>query len=716
MRPGRGKPGDTLVFILIGLISSIVMISAYWYRPGFLATLDLKAADAMSAARKASRPPSYVIIVAIDEKSVNELGRWPWTRKTTAGLISALKGARVVALDMVFSEKEDQESDGALSKAIADAGNVVSGFFFRDDSTADPEPSSLAEIERSRIKIIHEAGGPGESVFPGPAFSGVETNLKGITQGALGFGAFNIIPQEDGLYRSVNLLYGYNDGIYPALPLDAIAKYLGGDIVVSIAPYGVESVTVSGAAVPPIPPIPVDEEGALLINFYGRGGSFTTLSASDVIKGRVQPESIRDKLVFVGVTEKGVYDIRPTPVDSLFPGVELHASAAAGILERRFLIRDSRVVIYDLFMVIFMPFILSIMLSRTRRTFVSLAISSALFVFLIIFDFFLFSAYGIRAGVIFPALSLAISYLSSEAYRNVVVEKKSRYLRKAFSTYVSSQLVCEILKDPARLKLGGEKRVVTVLFSDIRGFTGLSERLSPEELVKLLNEYLNPMTGIVLDEEGMLDKYIGDAIMAVFNAPLAIPDHPRRACAAALRMASRLSGLNEDWGRLGYPGIEIGIGINTGEAVVGNMGAELRFDYTAIGDTVNLASRIEGMTKLYGAGIMISEHTHSYVKDDFLLREIDLVRVKGREKPILMYELMGPDGGDESLQELKRTFERAVRLYRERRFEEARGLFEGLLERFPGDGPSALYIKRCAGYLKHPPPEDWDGCFVATSK
>lgn len=709
----RLRPGDKTVFILIGIAASLLTIALYWYKPWILVLLDLKATDAMFVARGESKPPPEVVIVAVDEKSINEIGRWPWSREVTARLIRALKPARVAALDIVFSEPQNAEADAALAEAIRGSGNVVLGYFFRDDSTDLPHPAALKQIKRSAIKLIDVVGDPSlgsEMIFPGVEFSGVEPNISAIGRGAKGFGSFNIVPQDDGIYRVANLVFKYGDDMYPSLALEALRRYYKGEIVLHMAPYGVDGISINDKA------IPVDEQGGFSLNYYARGGSFTTISASDVMKGRVGRDAIKDKLVLVGVTEKAIYDIRPTPVDALFPGVEIHATIAGNVINDRYLIHDTRVIFFDLFMVAALPLILAVIISRTHRTYVGLIAFLVLFAVLALGDFILFSVYNLKPGAVYPLIALMVSYISGEAYRNVVVEKKSRYIKKAFSRYVSSQLVSELLKDQGRLKLGGEKRVITVIFTDIRGFTTISEKLPPEKLVTLLNEYLNPMTTIVLEEEGMLDKYIGDAIMALFNAPLDTPDHPKRACNVAVKMIAVLKDLNVKWAALGYPHIDIGIGVNSGEAVVGNMGSELRFDYTGIGDTVNLASRLEGMNKIYGTSIIVSEFTYASVKDAFLFRELDLVRVKGKYKPVAVYELMAAGQGADALRGVSAEFGKGLGMFRARRFDEAKAVFEGIFKDHPDDAPSALYIGRCAEYIAAPPPEDWDGAYVAMSK
>jgi adenylate cyclase len=702
-KKAQGKAAWT-AFLLIGAASALVVLFAWWLRPGFLVAMDLKAADAMFMARGQRPAPSGVVIVAVDEKSVNELGRWPWTRKTTAALITALSEAKTVAVDMVFSEPQDAASDAALAGAVASRSNVVLGYFFRGDTSAVPEPSAMSSLEKSRISLLIDDAG----TRPWPAFPSVETNTPMIGAGAAGFGAFNTMPAEDGIYREMGLVFGYGPGVYPSLPLEALSSHLGGDVVVRLAEYGVD-----GLFLGPLE-VPVDESGALMLNYYGPSGSFKTWPAADVIKGRVPAGEFAGKLVFVGVTEKAVYDIRPTPLDSLFPGVELHATAAANVLESDFIIRDGRVIAFDALITLLAPLFLGLALSKVRRTVAGLAGFIVLSVSVVAGEFILFSVFNIMPAVVYPVLSIAVCYISGEAYRNLVAEKRSRYLKRAFSSYVSPELVSEILDDPGALKLGGEKRVVSVLFSDIRGFTGISERFSPEELVEFLNRYLSPMTGIVLEEKGMVDKYIGDAIMAVFNAPVEVEGHAGRACTAALRMTGALASFNARWEGSGYPTIEIGIGVNTGEAVVGNMGAELKLNYTAIGDTVNLASRLEGMNKVYGTSILVSGATKEAAAEAFLFREVDFVRVAGKERPIAVYELAGRKGADPAKEEACARFEAALALFRARRFEEAGSAFATLSAL--GDRPSAVYLERCVEFAKTPPPAGWDGAYEAASK
>jgi adenylate cyclase len=444
-----------------------------------------------------------------------------------------------------------------------------------------------------------------------------------------------------------------------------------------------------------------------------------TYSAVDIVSGKVPVEALENKIVLVGATEIGIADLRPTPFNPVFPGVEIHASVTGNILDGRFLIENNLTHALDIGLLFVLPILLVFLLIRARGTVIGFTIF-IVFVFLYLLgNFLIFTRLNFVISTIYPALSIGFAYVFFEAYRNLVIERRSRYLRKAFSSYVSSDLVDEILRDPDKLKLGGENKKVTLLFSDIRGFTSLSESIPPEMLVSVLNEYLSPMTQIVMEERGTLDKYIGDAVMAIFGAPLDVPDHAIRACQAALSMLKKLGQINNEWRKRNFPSIAIGIGINTGEAIVGNMGANMRFDYTAIGDSVNLASRLEGLNKLYGTEIIISKSTLENLNSSeapFLFRELDVVQVKGKEEPISIFELVNTFSNDTNKTKLVTMFTEALNRYREGKFHEAKEKFTEILRNFPNDTPSALYKERCQEYILHPPPLDWTGVYTAKEK
>ena len=692
-----------LAFILFGLIGALLAFMAYRQAPQALQQLDYRMKDARFRIRGPVTPDRNVVVVAIDHASIKEIGRWPWSREVTGRLIENLAwyGTQVTALDIVFSEPQNPAADAALAQAIARSGNVVMGYFFRDEEQP-VDPAAIAQMERATVKLMKVA--EGVQSIPLTEYANLDANLPKLGDKALDFGFFNAKPDGDGLYRRSLLLLLYNGDIYPSLSMKALRHYLGSDLMLEVKSWGIDGLQLGSLRVP------AREDGTMSLNYYGPAHSFRTVSAADVIKKRLKPGELKGALAFVGATEIGIYDIRPTPFDATQPGVELHATVAANALEQRFLRYDGITQMQELLCILLLPVLLGIVLAFVPGTFAGLAAFAGTVGLFSLLNYLAFSV-GLRdMTIIYPMLGIGLTYLGSESWRNLVVEKKGRQLKKAFSNYVSPDLVREIEKNPDKLVLGGEQRELSILFSDIRGFTSVSESLTPPELVTLLNEYLSPMTRIVLEEKGTLDKFIGDAVMALFNAPLDLPDHAEHACAAAVRMLDELKQLNVGFAARGMHTLDIGVGINTGPAVVGNMGADIRFDYTAIGDAVNLASRLEGLNKYYGSHILVSEDTRKQITSDrFVFREVDRVRVKGKQLPIVMYELMIAHT------ELLPQFEAGLEQYRSQQFEQARQIFAQLAAGYD-DGPSRLYSTRCAEYLASPPPQDWDGVYTAKSK
>lgn len=692
-----------LVFVLFGLVAALITFGVYRQAPQALQQLDYRMKDARFRLRGPVVPDKDVVVVAIDHASIKEIGRWPWSREVTGRLIENLAeyGTKVTALDIVFSEPQNPAADAALARSIAKADNVVMGYFFREEEQP-VDPAVLAQMERATVKLMKVAEGV-ESI-PLIEYANLDANLAGLGEQARDFGFFNARPDGDGLYRRALLLLLYNGDIYPSLAMKALRQYLGNEIMLEVKPFGIDGLQVGELR------IPSREDGTLALNYYGPAHSFRTVSAADVIRKRLPPDSLKGAIAFVGATEIGIYDIRPTPFDATQPGVELHATVAANALERRFLKYDGITQMQEMVCIALFPLLLGVVLAFVPGTFAGLAAFAGSAMLYSWINYLVFTQ-GLRdMTVIYPMLGIGLTYLGSEAWRNLVVEKKGRQLKKAFSNYVSPDLVKEIEKNPDKLVLGGEQREISILFSDIRGFTTVSESLTPPELVTLLNEYLTPMTRIVLEELGTLDKFIGDAVMAIYNAPLDVPDHATHACTTAVRMLEDLQRLNAGFVERGMHTLDIGVGINTGPAVVGNMGADIRFDYTAIGDAVNLASRLEGLNKYYGTHILVSEDTYKQVQTDrFTFREVDRVKVKGKHLPVVMYELMI------TKHELLPKFEAALEQYRATSFTAAKAMFDELAAYYD-DGPSRLYSSRCDEYLLQPPPADWDGVYTAKAK
>jgi adenylate cyclase len=541
------------------------------------------------------------------------------------------------------------------------------------------------------------------------AYSAV-SNLKMLADVAENSGYFNAFPDSDGVIRWAPLVIKFQDEYYSSLPISMLLHYLEWPMLsLKIADFGVESVKLDNLV------IPTDEAGRLLVNFLGPAKSFPHYSLTDIIHSRLSPELFKDKIVIVGATATGIYDMRVTPFSAVYPGVEIHATVIDNILHQNFLIHSGWTKFIDICMIMLLGFIVGISIPRANAVHGVLLILILLIVFVGI-NTYLFAHYNIWLNLIYPVLTMMTIYLAITVYRYITEEREKKKIRGAFQYYLTASVINEMLKDPTKLKLGGDKKALSVLFSDIRGFTTVSETLTPEELVHLLNEYLTAMTDIVFKYDGLLDKYMGDAIMAVYGAPLDQPDHAVRACRTALDMMEELKKLQKKWSEEGRPVLNIGVGINSGDMVVGNMGSQMRFDYTVMGDSVNLGSRLEGINKEYGTNIVISEYTYAAVKDILLCRELDSVRVKGKKLPVRIYELIGEKKDAAPHEAFLRRFEAGLEKYKQAQWDEAIAAFKQVLEIRPGDPPSELYIRRCKDLKENPPPLPWDGVFTMTKK
>jgi len=407
--------------------------------------------------------------------------------------------------------------------------------------------------------------------------------------------------------------------------------------------------------------------------------------------------------------------MRVTPFSGAFPGIEIHANIIDNILQGDFIERPDWLVVFDLLTILLLGIFLSILIPKIRPAFTAL-ITIALIGFYIIANNYIFNNYNVWLTEVYPIFTIILVSGGVTVFQFMTEEKEKRKIGKAFSHYVSPSLVNEILKDPKKLVLGGEEKRLTVLFSDIRGFTTVSETLKPQVLVKLMNDYLTPMTDIVLKNGGTIDKYMGDAIMAFWGAPVWQEDHQIRACRTAVEMLKKLHELQIVWGKEGIPKLEIGVGISTGKVTVGNMGSSTRFDYTVIGDTVNLGSRLEGLNKEYGTYIILPKYTYEDVKGDFVMRQLDWVKVKGKTKPIKIYELMGDKDSENGLREASEIFEAGLNSYMERDWDRAESSFQDVLKLRKDDAPSKVFIHRVEMLRKTELPPDWDGVFVMTKK
>ena len=462
-----------------------------------------------------------------------------------------------------------------------------------------------------------------------------------------------------------------------------------------------------------------DELGQMLINYQGPWGTFHHYSIADVLEKKCVPGTFQGKIVLVGATATGIGDLRATPFGGTnYPGVEIHANIIDNILHDRFLKRDARSALIDALFIFTFGIPLGIWMALVQPRWMWLG--AALLIPLVAVDYGAFRR-GWWLNFTVPAMTLVGNVVLVSLYRVVFEEKEKRKIRAEFANYLSPEVIRRLLIDPSLVD--PKKTDITVMFSDIRGFTTISEILDAQELALFLNQYLSDMTGIVFKNNGTLDKYIGDAVMAFWGAPFEEPGHAVKACNAALEMMKRVRELQKVWEAEGKPRLEIGIGLNTGVASVGRMGSSLRRGYTALGDSVNLSSRLEGLNKDYGTHIIVNETTYEGAKNDgFVFRELDLIRVKGKLQPVTIYQLMGrqadlvAEGRAQEVHLQVEHFARARELFRNRKWDAAQHDFQDFLDRWPDDGPSRVYWKRCQEYLFDEPSANWDGVFVMTHK
>lgn len=650
---------------LLGLGVGVLGALAQW--AGVFGSIGHQFTDRFFLARQVD--PS-VIIVAIDDASLGRIGRWPWPRTVHADLVDRLSahGAKAIGYDVNFPEASDERADARFAEAIRRSGRVVL-------------PVELNfEIVNGRLSFA-----TGRTVQPIPV----------IQSAAVASGFTNTPLDEDGIVRRV-----------PAFVRDAGGSVING--------FAYEVARLADRA-PEESEIPTDRLGRFLINFPGEPGRhFRVVAASDVLQDRIDGSIFDGATVLIGATARNLQDYQNVATSRGEPmaGVEIHASIYDTLVTRAWL-RPASPWMQALALVL-AGLLLGLIVPRLRPRYTLFGVF-VLWIGWIVAAFALFDR-GFVTDIVWPTLVLFFAYVVLVLERWLDTESQKRHLRSAFGRYVSPAVVDAIIRDPDTLKLGGERRRMSVLFSDLRGFTTLSEGLTPERLVEVLNTYLDEMTKLVFEEGGVLDKYIGDAVMAFWNAPFNQPDHAARGVRCAVRMRDRLKEMNAQGE---FPkGIElrVGVGLNTGEMVVGNIGAELRFDYTVIGDSVNLASRTESLCKEYGAEILVTQNTVADLGDAFHLRLLDQVAVKGKKEPIRIYEVLGLAGhvSDEVLAYARR-FETALDQYFARRFDEALRACESLLaER--DDVATRNLAERCRVYKETPPPVEWNGTWVMTKK
>lgn len=735
------------------ILMTLLVLTLFVVQVDLFEIMELKTYDFRFLSRGTKAPRPEIVLAALDEKSLKAEGRWPWPRSKIAKLIEILSqdGAKVIGFDMIFAEpdqnstiqllqrmeekmrhhrveheglrafieetKASADHDLALAQAIRDASaKVVLGYFFhmrqRDleyELEDRDREDQISRISGSRYPIVFMARQDlGSDAFLQAYVP--QANLALLTGATHASGYFNMIPDQDGVLRSMPLAIQCGQDVYSPLSIQSVWHYLGNPpLAVLVAPYGIEGIRMGNRL------IPTDENGRMLINYLGPEKTFPTYSITDFLHGKIPEGTLTDKIVLVGATAVGLYDMRNTPFATVYPGLEVHATVIDNILKMEFIHKPKWTKVFDALAIVLFALLMGALIPRLSAI-KGVLLMSGLFVFYILLCQWLFTHALLWINMVYPLLALVLMYASLTVYRYLTEERERKKIRRAFSHYVSSSVVNEVLKNPDKLKLGGEMKELTVLFSDIRGFTTLSEGLSPEEVHALINEYLTAMTAVVFQHGGTLDKYMGDAVMAIYGAPIDQPDHAHKACDTALDMMHALKELNALWTREGKPLLDIGIGINTGLMMVGNMGSEQRFEYTVLGDAVNLGSRLEGANKSYLTHILISEFTYEKVKDRFLCMEIDSVRVKGKSRPIRIFQLLGRQDAAASQAETIRYFHQGLQCYKEQKWDEAAEAFKTARVMDKELYAARLYLERIARLKSNPPPPDWDGTYTMKEK
>lgn len=736
---------NTVKLLLSMIVTGLFVLHAGgWWSFSFLHQLEYIAYDARLNLSLPGTVDNRVVIVDIDERSLRAEGQWPWPRNRLATLVDQLFDRyhiAVLGFDIVFAEpdRNDQvfkallqgplgqdaerrselerlrrelDPDYRFAAALRDRA-VVLGYFFNTRMSRD------AGIQFGRlpnsVASIRDLGANDTALIEAVGYG---ANLPLLQDNARSGGFFNSpLVDQDGVFRRIPLLARYHDYLYPQIALAMVRALLDDPPVelVMAAGYGadahnrrLEAVQLGGFN------IPVDEVGAVLVPYRGPQGSFPYISAVEVLDGTADPSLLEGAIVLVGTTAAALLDLRATPVQNVYPGVEINANLITGILDHNFRTRPAYAAGLEITLLLIVG-LLGVLISWLSPLW-ALLLTWAVGGMLLGVNAYLWQIQALVAPLATPLVLLMILYVLLTSYNFFIKSRKERWITRLFGQYVPHEIVEEMSQRGERYSLEGESRQMTVLFSDIAGFTTLSEKFEPRQLTQLMQCYLTPLTRIIHEHRGTIDKYIGDAIMAFWGAPLTDAEHARHAVAAALAMARGLRALDSDFHARGWPSLWIRIGINSGMMSVGNMGSEFRMSYTVLGDAVNLASRLEGVAKQYGTTIVISEYTHA-LAPEYVCRELDRVRVKGRAQPVAIFEPLGlaDELSAEQNAELL-EYEAALDAYRQQDWSRAQAGFERLRERQPDCMLYRVYWDRVAALRAEPPPPDWDGVFNLESK
>ena len=738
-----------LVRIALGLIVVLAFVgnAARYYEIPFIDRFENIVYDARLRLTMANTVDPRVVIVDIDEDSLAAEGRWPWRRDKLARMLDQLFDhyqVGIVGFDVVFAERDESSGLGVLQDLAQNAlrGNAQYQSVLKDVAPQLEYDRVFAERLKGRAVVmgyyfsaVEGADGKGRAtgalpppVLPAGTFKGKNirftrwigygANLPEFQAAAASGGHFNPWPDDDGVTRRVPMLAEHEGAYYESLSMAVVRLGLGSppvipgfpeDMLLSKNYPGLEWIEFGGLRVP------VDNLVTALVPYRGKQGSFKYVSATDVLHGRVAPGDLKNKIVLVGTTAPGLYDLRASPVASVYPGVEIHANLIAGMLDGNIKQKPPYVLGAEVILLLVSGLAMAMVLplvNPLRATMLTVVVLVAIFATNVL----VWTEGNLVLPLASGLLMIITLFALNMSYGFFVESRAKRQITGLFGQYVPPELVDEMSRDPAAFSMEGESRELSVLFTDVRGFTTISEGLEPRELSKLMNEFLTPLTRIIYKRRGTIDKYMGDCIMAFWGAPISDPQHARNAVLAGLEMHKVLTELQPSFREKGWPPIQIGVGVNSGRMSVGNMGSEVRLAYTVMGDAVNLASRLESITKQYGAKMIVGETTRAGL-DDIVFRELDRVKVKGKDEPVTIFEPLGLGAELEKsiLDELK-LWNQALRLYRSRDWDMAELQLINLRKASPETALYALFLERISHYRQNPPEEGWDGSWKFETK
>ena len=735
--------------IAIGLVVVLIFVghAARYYQIPFVDRFENIVYDARLRLTMPNGIDPRLVIVDIDEKSLAVEGRWPWRREKLALLLDRLFDhykVGIVGFDVVFAERDESSGLGVLRQLGENQlrGNAHYQAVLKEIGPQLEYDHAFAEKLRNRAVVLgyyfsdvvsEDGKGRATGVLPKPVLPagtfkgksigftrwiGYGANLAEFQDAAASAGHFNPLPDEDGVTRRVPMLAEYGGGYYESLSLAMVRLGLGLPPVVPGLPEekfftrnypGLEWIDVGSVR------IPVDGQVAALVPYRGRQGSFNYVSATDVLRGTAPIEHLKNKIVLVGTTTPGLFDLRATPVASVFPGVEIHANLITGMLDGTIRQKPPYVLGAEVMLLLVSGLAMALvlpLLNPLRATMLTVVVLAAVFASNVL----VWTEGNLVLPLASGLLMIAMLFALNMSYGFFVESRAKRQITGLFGQYVPPELVDEMSRDPESFSMEGESRELSVLFTDVRGFTTISEGLDPKQLSKLMNEFLTPLTRVIYKYRGTIDKYMGDCIMAFWGAPLDDPEHARNAVLAGLEMHKVLDALQPHFREMGWPPIHIGVGVNSGRMSVGNMGSEIRLAYTVMGDAVNLASRLEGITKEYGVNMIVGEDARLEVSD-LVFRELDRVKVKGRDEPVTIFEPIGPAAEvDKAAQDQLKLWGQALKQYRARDWDMAELQLLNLQKFNAADGLYKVFLGRIALFRRNPPEQGWDGSWKFETK